>query len=345
MRGSLFVAVIAFGVVTTVSSGDPFSFFQPSATITADDRRQLDRGQAIAHALPGEDLEIAVLAAVPVNVDGDRVVAWMRRIEQLKKSAYVLAIRRFSDPPKIDDVTDLVLDDDDLSEILACRPDRCGLKLSAAEMTALTRAASDAGAGWKMALQQRFRQIVLERVNAYLAAGEAAPYEDQGRQVWPAEAFARIVDHSVFLKEHAPGFAGYLRRGPTPLFPDVESFVYWSQERLADKPIVRVTNVNILRSHHEGLPEVLVAGKEIFSTHYINASLGLTALIRGEPGGSNYLVYVNRSEVDVLRGIFGGIIRWVMQRRLKAEAANVLQGLKARLESGEPPLQRYGERP
>jgi len=330
MRGSLFIAVIALQVLTAVSSGDPFSFFQPSATLTTDDRRQLDRGQAIAHVLPGQDLEIAVLAAVPVNVDGDRVVAWMRRIEQLKKSAYVLGIRRFSDPPEIDDLTDLVLDDDDLSEIVTCRPDRCGLKLSAAEMTALTRAASDAGAGWKMALQHRFRQIVLERVNAYLATGETAPYEDRG-QVWPADAFARLVDHSVFLEEHVPGFAGYLRRGPIPQLPDVESFVYWSQERLADKPIVRVTNVSILRSHEEGLPEVLVAGREIFSTHYINASLGFTALMRGDPGGSNYLVYLNRSDVDVLRGMFGGIVRWVMQRRLKAEAANVLQGLKARL--------------
>jgi hypothetical protein len=59
--------------------------------------------------------------------------------------------------------------------------------------------------------------------------------------------------------------------------------------------------------------------------------------MRGEPGGPNYLVYVNRSQVDVLHGMFAGIIRWFMQRRLKAEAANVLQGLRRRLESGEPP--------
>ena len=50
-------------------------------------------------------------------------------------------------------------------------------------------------------------------------------------------------------------------------------------------------------------------------------------------------MYVNRSQVDVLHGMFAGIIRWFMQRRLKAEAANVLQGLRRRLESGElPPI-------
>lgn len=332
----MFVALLAIEVLMAESSGDPFVFFQPSVTITADERRRLDRGQAIARVLPGQDLETAVLAAVPVNIDGDRLVAWMRRIGELKKSAYVLAIRRFSDPPCIDDVTDLTLDDDELSEIRTCRPGRCGLKLSAAEMTELQRAAVEAGAEWKGALQQEFRQIVLGRVNAYLAGGEAAPSADHQGQVWPAEAFARLMDHTVFLREHAPAFAGYLRRGPIPPIPDVESFVYWSKERLADKPIVTVTSVHILRSHDEGFPDVLVAGKEIFATHYINASLGLTALMHGDAGGSNYLVYVNRSEVDVMGGMFGGIIRWVMERRLKAEAANVLQGLKRRLESGEP---------
>ena len=69
---------------------------------------------------------------------------------------------------------------------------------------------------------------------------------------------------------------------------------------------------------------------------YVNASLGITAILRGESGACNYR-YLNRSEVDVLGGMFGGLVRWLVQRRLKAEAANVLQGLRRRLESGEPP--------
>jgi hypothetical protein len=93
----------------------------------------------------------------------------------------------------------------------------------------------------------------------------------------------------------------------------------------------------IVRSHDPGLPDALVAGKEIFATHYVNASLGLTAILRGAPGGSNYLAYLNRSEVDMLGGVFGGLVRWFMQRRVKGEAANVLQELRRRLESGEPP--------
>jgi hypothetical protein len=333
----MLTALLALQIAATVPGPDPFAFFHPSVTISTDERAQLDHGQPIARVLPAKDLEVAVLAAVPVNIDGDRLVAWIRRIEELKKSAYVLAIRRFSDPPRIEDLTDLALDDEELSEIVDCRPGRCGVKLSAAEMSTLQRAAAEAGDAWKAALQEEFRRVALERVNAYLSGESIGPFENHEDRIWPAQEFASLVDHSTFLVDHLPAFAAQLRAGPRSPRPGVESFLYWSKERVANRPITSVTHVNIIRGDDAGSPDVLVAGKEIFSTHYINASLGLTALMRGEPGGPNYLVYVNRSQVDVLHGMFAGIIRWFMQRRLKAETANVLQGLRRRLESGEPP--------
>jgi hypothetical protein len=335
----MFLALLALQVLAAPPNTDPFAFLQPSVTVSVDERRQLDRGEPIARVLPGQDLEVAVFAAVPVNIGGDRLVAWMRRIEELKKSAYVLAIGRFSDPPQIEDLDGLALDDEELSEILVCRPGSCGLKLSAVEMTRLQRTAADAGSGWRPKLQQAFRAVVLERVKAYLADGHAAlaPYADAGGPLWPATRFASVLGHSVFLTEHLPQFAQYLSRYPRTRTPAPESFVYWSKERLARKAIISATHVSILRSDEPGLPDALVAGEEIFATHYVNASLGITAIMRGQPGAHNYLAYVNRSEVDVLGGMFGGLVRWFMQRRLKAEAANVLQGLRQRLESGEPP--------
>ena len=110
----MLIALLALQALGAVPHADPFVFFQPSVTITADDRHQLDRGEPIARVLPGEDLEVAMFAAVPVGIDGDRLVAWMRRIEELKKSSYVLAIGRFSDPPRIEDLAGLTLDDEEL---------------------------------------------------------------------------------------------------------------------------------------------------------------------------------------------------------------------------------------
>ena len=332
----MFTALLALQVLAAAPNADPFAFFQPSVVLSADDRRQLDRGEPIARVLPGKDHEVAVFAAVPVDIDGDRLVTWMRRIEELKKSSYVLAIGRFSDPPRIEDLAGLALDDEDVSEVRTCRPGSCALKLSASEMTQLRDAAAAAERDWKPAVQRAFRRAVLERVRMYLATGHIAAYEDQKRHVWPSTRFALLLDHSVFLTDHLPRFTEHLRGYPLTAAPDVESFVYWSKERLARKAIIGATHVSIVRSHDAGLPDALVAGKEIFATHYLNASLGLTAITRGESGAHTYLAYVNRSEVDMLGGMFGGLVRWFMQRRLKTEAADVLRGLRRRLEGGEP---------
>jgi hypothetical protein len=322
----------AFRVLAAPSPIDPFSFFQPSVTVTADDRSKMDDGHPVAHVIASRDREVGVWAAVPVNIDGDRLVAWMRRIEELKKSSYVPAIGRFSNPPRLDDLADLSLDDEDTAELAACHPDHCDLKLSAAEMTALQHAA-----GQPDALQQRFRHIVLDRINTYLSGGAIGPYADTASEVWPGQAFDRLLDHSPFLTMHASSFAESLRSARTASTPGVESFLYWSKESLGGKPTITVTDVRILRADDPSLPDVVVAGKQIFATHYVNASLGVTALVRGEPGRSNYLVYVNCSELDLLHGTFAGIVRRFIQRRLKANAGDVLQSLRRRLESGEPP--------
>jgi hypothetical protein len=338
---SLPLALLALGTMSVEGSNpDPFAFFRPSIVISADDRGQLDRGEPLVRVLPGQDLEVAVVAAVPVDVDGDRLVRWMRNIAELKKSPYVAAIGRFSDPPRLDDLAGLSLDDQDLSSIRQCRPGDCDLKLTGAEIGEMQRVIAAAGSEWKAALQDAVRRLVLRRVQIYLEGGHAAmsPYEDRDRPVSLDSRFGLLIRHSSFLSGHLPEFAEYLGRYPQAPMPGVESFVYWSKERLSSKAIVSATHVNILRRTGEGLPDALVAGKEIFATHYVNASLGVTAIVGGEQGSNRYLVYVNRSEVDVLGGFFGGVVRWFMERRLKGEASDVLRGLRLRLEGGEPPM-------
>jgi hypothetical protein len=317
---------------------DPFSFFRPSIAVSADDRRELDRGQSIAHIVRGADREVAVFAAIQVSIDGDRLVAWMRDIGELKKSPHVLAIGRFSDPPTIEDLDRLTLDEGDLSAIRRCQRGDCGLKLAGAEIARLRQALAEAGDNWKPVLQDTFRQIVLQRVEGYLANGHAAllGYEDKGGPLSLEARFSSLLNRSFFLTGSTPRFAEYLDQYPRAPISEVESFIYWSKERLEGKAIISATHVSILRSAERALPDALVAGKGIFATHYVNASLGLTAILRGSPGSPNYLAYVNRSDVDMAGGVFGGLVRVLMERRLKKEAATVLVGLRQRLESGDP---------
>ena len=45
---------------------------------------------------------------------------------------------------------------------------------------------------------------------------------------------------------------------------------------------------------------------------------------------------MNRSQVDAFGGVFGGMVRRIVERRVKAEAPGVLLRLRNRLASGEP---------
>ena len=76
--------------------------------------------------------------------------------------------------------------------------------------------------------------------------------------------------------------------------------------------------------------------REIFATHYRNASLGLTAVTE-DAAGHRYLVYVNRSQLDLLSGVFGGWKRALVEGKLKSESASVFNEVRRRLESGPPP--------
>jgi hypothetical protein len=84
----------------------------------------------------------------------------------------------------------------------------------------------------------------------------------------------------------------------------------------------------------------VIVSRDIFSTHYIDASLSVTALISDGPGEPRYLAYMNRTEVDLLHGAFSGMLRHAMQRRVKANATGILEDYRQRLESGEPQQQR-----
>ena len=102
--------------------------------------------------------------------------------------------------------------------------------------------------------------------------------------------------------------------------------------------MVGVTHVGIVRpSLTAAGTATIVAGKQILATHYSQTSLGLTMALPGRRGSPSYLVYVNRSALDVLTGMVGKLARGLMERRMSRQVPMVVSGLRARLESGPPP--------
>src|SRR5207248_675906 len=164
-------------------------------------------------------------------------------------------IGRFSAQPRLEDLRELTLDAGDIAEITRCRPEHCGLKLSAPEIERLHRVLESAGEGMRAPVDEEFRRIVLERARAYLRGGDDAT----------ASQFATLVQHSPYLEQRMPRLVAYLTDYPHAHLAGAESFLYWSKEVYAWKPMITLTHVTILRGHaDEGAPEVLVASRDIY---------------------------------------------------------------------------------
>ena len=97
--------------------GDPFSFFSPVVSIDPTERDRIDRGEVVVRILPARDGEVAVFAASRFEAEPEALVRWTKAIEALKRSPFVVSIRRFSHPPVLSDLDALVLDDVDLDGI------------------------------------------------------------------------------------------------------------------------------------------------------------------------------------------------------------------------------------
>ena len=283
-------------------AADPFALLGP-ATLTPADRRVLERGEVVGRTLDGTAGQIGVFAVTRINAGPDALVASARSIEELKRSAFVKGIKRFSDPPRLEDLDALVLPPKELQAAMACRQGSCSLKLLPPEIDRLYEEALRKGPDQDERVQRAFRRIVLARVTAYLAGG-------------------------------APDLAPAVNRSAVP---GMESFLYWSMESYgAGKPVVLVTHVNILPPAAPGDAAVVI-GKQIFANHYINDGLAITAVTTDEATGARYLIYRNHTSVDLLGGFLGPIRRVVLESRLRRDVPGIIQKLRTRLETPARP--------
>jgi hypothetical protein len=316
----------------------PFAFFGPWVAVSDSDRRRLDRDEVISRTVEGGDGQLSVFVASRLDAEPDALVVWMRAITELKRGRFVQAVGRFSDPPAVADLRQATLERRDVDDLRACRPGDCGLKLSADEIRSV-RAVADQPEATGQQIEEEFRRLVVARVRAYRAGGLAAlpPSADHGREGRrPADAFAAILARSPFLNR-VPALTTWLAGDPAVADERVESFFYWSKEYYGrGRPVISVTHVGIVRSDDPRHPEALVAAKQIFATHYVEGALGLTAVVRDHATGARYLVYLNRSELDLLKGFLGGFARNLIEGRVKREGPQIVGSLRERLE-GAPP--------
>ena len=140
----------------------------------------------------------------------------------------------------------------------------------------------------------------------------------------------------VFLDQQWLELARAVERYPAQRVPGAASFLYWEKVRLGGKPIITITHVTVLREAAPAGFDVLAISRHVFSTRYISDGCSVLALL--PPGAAQpYFAYLYQARVDRLGGLFGRLLRRVVEREIKARAGDTLIGLRSRLESGDPP--------
>ena len=102
--------------------------------------------------------------------------------------------------------------------------------------------------------------------------------------------------------------------------------------------MITATHVTIVRGDgSEGRPELIVVSRDIMATRYTSASLVLTPLFRDPSSSRHYLVYVNRTWIDALRGLW----RPFVEHRVKGTAKRIFADVRERIERrGLPAISR-----
>lgn len=332
------ILVVAAGLRAQVQQDQLNYFLRKYVGLSEAQFGAMDRGEAIAKILDSnQPTVIPPFAVVRVKMSPDFFVGKYRDIETFKKSKEVLQIGKFHSPPHPEDLDGLTLDDSEVEALRKCKVGDCSMKLPAAMIDRFRKEMDWTAQEHARQATLIFRSAMLDYVKDYLAKGNAVlvTYVDKRSPLKLADEFRSLLQASPYLSENVPELYAYLYNYPDKRPGAAEDFIYWSKEKFGYKPVISLTHVTIYRPASQGSRPVVIASKQLFASHYFTASLGLSAFaekVPGDPGGG-YLFYLNRSQVDLPQGLFGGLIRYIVKRRVLDGLDKYVRLIKGRLES------------
>lgn len=303
-----------------------------NARMTADDRRQLLAGEAVARLLPSDgSKELAVFGAAWIKAPIERYVQRLNDIEQFERGGRFKLTRRISSPPQLADFAALRLSDEDVRDLRSCEVEDCELKLSERAMQRFQTDVNWRAANPRPAVDALMRQLTFEFVTAYLKGGnqQLEVYRDRGRPTSPADEFRDMVGQMPELPMYDPDLRRYLLEFPNVTLPNSTSFLYWQETEFGLKPIIRVSHITI----RQGATDTIVTSKMLYATHYFWTALDLRALVPDPARGPGFwLLTTSRSRTDGLTGLTGLFIRHRARSEIVEGTLKVFQSTKEKVE-------------
>ena len=300
--------------------------------------RALDSRHPIARSLDTtDDREIATLGVIRIDVPPAFYAAHLRDIVGFKRNEAVLQIGAFGTPARPSDLAGLTLERSDVDQLADCRPGSCKVQLSD---DAIRRFASEVPwhtPGAESAANRLMRDVLAGMVNHYRESGDRAlmVYADGDKPLSLSDEFRRMIASRPAVLDRFPPLARHLAGYPGDAGDGVDDILYWSKEKVGPRVVVSVTHLAIAPLTGAGPAAFAVASKQLYGTHYFDASLGVTVLLADQSAGAGTtcLVYVNRSRIDALGGLFGGLKRVIVRSHARSTMAESLMDARDRVEA------------
>ena len=321
------------------SPRQPHAFLQKHFGFSSGDLEAIDRGKIVTKMPATRDKrEVAALGVVRLNVSREFFLEKFMDIETFKKGEIALQVRKFGSPPRPEDLNDLNLEAEHLNALKKCKVGDCNVKIPASWIERFLKI------NWSAADHQEratvlTRRLLLDYVLGYLKEGNAAlvEYNDQPFQLRLADEVRSLLDQSQYLVETAPDFHKYLYEFPRMQLPGAENFVYWSRERVGSfKPVLGLTHVTVYKQKTESPFQIIIASKQIYASHYFEGSLALTWVVDANTDSGRkgcYLIYLNRSRMDALRGGLSWLKRYIARGRIREGLVKNMRLTKEALEA------------
>jgi hypothetical protein len=338
--------LVAAGVLAAMSSGQSSSVAVPARfsqvltkqfQFSASDVAALSHGSIVVKSLPAfEPREVVVAGAFWCDVPLTYFLSRASDIVTFKRVKEVQQIGVFGRPARAADLSKLTLEGGDVDALRHCEPGDCKFKLDRAGLERMRHEVGWATPAAAAQAQGLARDVIARYVAEYQRGGNGAliEYADADVPVKIRQGTETLLNRALWLHEAAPGLRQYADAFPRDPMPQAQDVIYWSKETIGSlKPMISATHTILWRK--PGGTEGAILAKQVYASHYLDASISMTWLVsdgRAVPGGI-FVVYQNRSLVDLLQGLFGPLRRSIARSRTKDGLMNQLEGLKKRLEA------------
>jgi hypothetical protein len=329
----ILVAVVMVAPGSTSTEHSARALLTAAFRLSAEDTRRIDDGQVVARTLDVENRrEVATLGIVRIKAAPAIYVERLVDIVNFKRTGGVLQVGTFSNPPQPADVAALTVDERDLKRLRDCRVGDCGIRLSAEGIERFQREIDWNAVDASRRANGLLRQLLVDYVTRYRESGAPAAieYADTPSPLSVGREFASLVDADTAIWKYAPHLRWYLLEYPVAHHENMSDFIYWSKELVHGRPVISITHVVIAEASDNSPLRYAIGSKQIYATHYFDASLGLTLLVHDPAASSHgtYVVYLNRTRIDLFDGLFGGVARRVAAGRARSLVAEQLERLQ-----------------